>query len=214
MQTSKSNQLKHAVGQLLAQKQKAPHRTAKHRKKSLLFSVVQHQQHMPRLPSALRVHPKKYIHKLLLKLVLQQHSQLLPALLVLQQHGQLLPILPVQRQRNQLPRTLLDPQQHNQLLPALLVLQRELQRLIVREQIQPNARSQGNVVAELLHQYNVKLAMLPHNVRLLPVAQPRDPVHGQVALHLAHIDQVDAGLARGDMLQAHQCVNSLNDAYQ
>ena len=118
-------------------------------------------------------------------------------------------MLPVQRQHSQPQRTLLG-----QPLPALLVLQRELQHLIVREQIQPNARSQGNVVAELLHQYNVKLAMLPHSVRLLLVAQPRDPVHGQVAFHLAHIDQVDAGLARGDMLQAHQCVNSLNDAFQ
>ena len=85
---------------------------------------------------------------------------------------------------------------------------------MVREQIQHNARSLDSVAAELLHQHNVKLAMLPHIVRLLLVAQPRDPVHGQVALHLALIDQVDTGLAQGDVLRAHKCVNSLNDAFQ
>jgi len=112
MQTSNSKQPKHAVGQLLAQKQKAPHRTARHRKKSLLFNVVPQQQHVLRLPSAPRAHPKKYKRKLLLKLVLQQLSRQVLALLVLQPHGQLLAVMPVQRQ-------------HNLLLAALLVLQRK-----------------------------------------------------------------------------------------
>ena len=85
---------------------------------------------------------------------------------------------------------------------------------MVRVQIRPNVRSLGSVVAELLHQYNVRPAMRLHNVRLLLVAQPHDPAHGQVALHLAHIDQVDTGLAQGDVLQVYQCVNSLNDAFQ
>jgi hypothetical protein len=91
-------------------------------------------------------------------------------------------------------------------------------------QIRPNALSQDSVVAEQLHQYNVKPAMLPHNVLLLLVAHLPDPVHDQVALHLAHIGQValhpahigqvDMGHAPEDVLQAHQCADNLNDAFQ
>ena len=85
---------------------------------------------------------------------------------------------------------------------------------MVRVQIQPNARSLDSVVEELLRQFSVKPAMLPHNVRLLLVAQPHDPVHVQAVLHLAHIDQVGTVLARVDVLQAHRCVNNLNDVFQ
>ena len=85
---------------------------------------------------------------------------------------------------------------------------------MIRIQTQPNDRSQDSVVEELLRQYNVRPATLPHNARLLLVAQPPDPVRGLLALYQAHIDQVYTGLARGDVLQAHQCVSSLNDAFQ
>jgi hypothetical protein len=214
MQTSKLKQRKHAAGQLLAPKQKAPHRTARHRKKNLLFSVELHQQRVSRLPSVPRAHPKKEIRKLLLKLVLQQSSQQVPALLALQRHVQLQPTQPVQRPHSKLQRTLPDPQQQNQLLPELLDLQRKSQLLMVRVQMQLNARSQDSVVAELLQQYSAKQAMLPYNERLLLVAHSRDPVRAQAALHLAYIVQVNTGLARGDALQAPLCANSPSVAFQ
>ena len=85
---------------------------------------------------------------------------------------------------------------------------------MVRVQIQSNARSLDIVVVELLHQYNVRQAMLPHNVQLLLVTQPHGLLHGQEAPHLAHIDQVDTGRAQGDALQARLCANSPNDVFQ
>jgi len=85
---------------------------------------------------------------------------------------------------------------------------------MVRVQIQLNARSKDNVVAGQFRLYNARQAMLLHNALPLLVAQPHDPDHGQVALHKAHIDQGDMGLARGDALLPHQRAGNLNDAFQ
>jgi hypothetical protein len=239
MQTSKSKRLKLAAGRLLAQKQKAPQRTARSRKKSRLFSAAQHQQHVPRLPHALRAHPKKQRQKLLLKLVLQQHSQQAPALLVLQQHSQLLaaqlvkrqhsqlqrvllnqqqygqlpPALFVLQQNSRLQRTLLDPQQHGRPVPALLVPQRK-QRLMVRGQVRPNERNRDSAVQQQLRRHYARPALLPCNARLLLVARLPDPVPGQPALHPARFDRVDTALATGDVLQAQRFADSLSAAFQ
>ena len=88
---------------------------------------------------------------------------------------------------------------------------------MVRVLIRPNARNPDSVAAELLHQYNVKPAMLLRNAVLPLGVHLHDPVRGQVIRHLAHIVQVDKGitlrLAAGHG-QAHKCVGSLNDAFQ